>query len=162
MSMTDFVFKQYDKLFDSKIDRNELCHSIITFARFLSKKLNISFFVPAKFVDGEWVILEEPKDYKNWVDVYIANITEGITKDRYTSQLEARMDCVEYQSSLSNVLFDGFKYGKYEADDYNPEYEFVKNDFCKIGFQHFGIKTMEDLIKYNLTLTASAKKILGL
>lgn len=122
--------------------------------------LNISMFVPAKLVDGEWVVLEEPKGKK---------CCGGIKNDCYCRgylQYEEQ-ELIEYQTALSNVLFEGFKIENYENQDYSIKSEnIILNVFCKQCKKNWfllkGIETIENILKYNLTLTATAKKQLGL
>jgi hypothetical protein len=119
-------------------------------------------FIPCKLVNGVWVVLEEPKGWKNWQDVYIANNTDGKTKDRYTSQLASSSKCTEYQYAKHRVLFEGIEYveAKHESS-----YSIVR--ICKslstINYPSFwkGV-TVEKLIPYNLTLTDSTKLQIGI
>ena len=61
-SMTAFVLEQNKQLKNAPDAYGQYC-KIVNHANFLSQTLNISMFVPAKLVDGEWVVLEEPSHY---------------------------------------------------------------------------------------------------
>lgn len=119
---------------------------------FGKQKLKLWMFVPCKLVNGAWVVLKEPKDWRNWEDVYIANITEGRTKDRYTSQLQTRRDCLEYQKANERVLFQNFEY---------PENAFLTNGNLTIDLETMSNMIVEDLVKYNVKLTPLAQKQLS-
>jgi hypothetical protein len=84
------------------------------------------------------VVLEEPKEYNRW----------------HTEK--------EYQEALDKVLFDGFEI------DYDS---IVKNNDIRIRFNNNSvylnnsknlISTIEDLVPYNLPLTKTALKEIGL
>ena len=127
-----------------KIDKWKLHRLRVAFGRQI---LNISFFVPAKFVDGEGVVLELP-------------IFKGDSSSHW-------LDNQEYLLAKSNVLFEGFEI---EQDSFNndPKELYIKKDKIKFGWNYnntnwnFYFKTIEDLLKYELTLTATAKKQIGL
>jgi len=166
ISMTEFVINQWSvDLTKSQRER------IKNYADFLSQKLSIDMLVPCKLVDGVWVIIEVPKDWKNWEDVYIANNKEGKTKNRYTSQLNARRDCLEYQEAKERCLFEGFEIGVpnspvtaiYPKTINNGKlhvywYNTNLNSWVKPTKSSSELETIEDLVKYNLQLTASAQK----
>lgn len=182
ISMVEFTLKQTaikTKLISKaeKKDRIDLCIDAISdyvlktenYANFLSQKLSLDMFIPCKLVDGVWVLLEEPKDWKNWQDVYIANNTEGKTKDRYTSQLSARWDCREYQEAKDRVLFEGFEINI--VDNIDLIKTLVYKDVIHLFWFHSitkswlpsrGLFTIEDLVKFNLEITDSAKRQLGI
>ena len=112
---------------------------------FGKQPLNISMFVPAKFVDGEWVVLEIP------IDIYYRPDygCQKFPQECYEHDLK------EYETAKSNVYFEGFvlireheNYWIFMKDLY--DYKFSKN------------KTIEDLVKYEPTLTTTAKKQIGL
>jgi hypothetical protein len=66
---------------------------IIKIKNLFKQQLNISLFVPAKLVDGKWVVLEENL-------IFPANMegSEMASKHRQ-----------EYQDALNNVVFEGFE-----------------------------------------------------
>jgi len=105
--------------------------------------------VPCKLVDGVWVVLEEP--------------------NKYTSNLEIND---EYQQAKERCLFEGFS--RKWWDDEKTILDLFFNDdkfyfyYCTNGYfssNHNNIespKTIEDLVKYNLELTPTAQKQIGL
>jgi len=104
---------------------------------FGKQPLEIWQFVPCKLVDGVWVVLEEP--HRNEQDTWL---------------------WAEYKQAKERCLFEGFK--KVVRNDVNL---ILHSGFCLIEYNlgHFGfydksksIKTIEDLVKYNLELTPTA------
>lgn len=150
ISMTDFVFKKIKEheinntpdwaLYDYEefILRNTL-DKLENYAKFLKQTLTLGMFAPCN-LDGN--VLEEPK----WVS------PEGVKWDEYVK---------EYQEAKDRVLFEGFEY--IEANK-EGDYPFVRIAYLSpINYPKFwnGL-TVEHLIKYNLTLTESKAKELGL
>lgn len=108
---------------------------MIKYALFLKQKLEIWMFVPCKLVDGIWVVLEEKKPFQ----------------DHYYEWEEAKERC----------LFKDIKYTPAKNKD-----SFDSVSICKevsvINYPKFWErKTVESLISYNLSLTASANKIIN-
>lgn len=141
ISMTYFVLEQSKLINDPEI----LTRVLVQHALFLEQELNLGMFVPAKFVNGEWVILEVPK----WVS------PEGIKWKEYEK---------EYQEAKDRVIFN-VHLMKGEANHlreiWNDEkYLFTYNESTKL-FLTAG-STIESLVKYNLFLTESAKKQIGI
>jgi len=100
---------------------------------FGKQPLEIWQFVPCKLVDGVWAVLEEP--------------------NKYTSNLEIND---EYQQAKDRCLFEGFEYDKYG-------FSVLKNKKgCGFDEEYMTEHTIEDLVKYNLELTKTAQKQLGL
>jgi len=165
MSMTEFVLNipsQGMEVQSIGIQGNNRYQKCIRYANFLSQKLELWMFVTCKLVEGVWVVLEEPKDWKNWQDVYIANNTEGKTKDRYTSQLSARRDCQEYQEAKDRVLFEGFKFKEAEHSTHRSFIKFPNKSRMLLYPDLWRLLTIEDLVKYNLELTPTAEKQIGI
>lgn len=134
---------------------------IVNYANFLKQELNLSMFVPAKLVNGVWVVLEEPRDY----ELYLLGIAETD---------EQANKCQEYQEAKERVLFEGVELNR-------DMYKSTKRKFWYIGELriaheltyhtgkiefYFDIShdnsTIEDLVKYNLQLSSSAIKLLNL
>ena len=131
----------------------------LKFANFLSHQPNIGMFVPAVFEDGEWRVIEKPRlRWKN-------------SKDRWGTSVETD-EWIEYTTALDNVIFEGFEY-----DGSEEGFVYIVNDEMLLVFDAENkelvldnsennytteIKTIEDLIPYNLTLTPKFAKELGL
>ena len=136
ISMTAFVLEQGGNPLQSDTEAWIKTHN---YAEFLSKTLNISMFVPAKLVDGEGVVLELP-------------IFKGDSSSHW-------LDNQEYLLAKSNVLFEGFEI---EQDSFinDSRERYIKKDKIKFGWNYnntnwnfyFQFKTIEDLVKYELTL----------
>lgn len=150
ISMTDYVLEVItDKTGKSTLDYRDYAYNkmlkIENYANFLKQKLSIEMFVPCKLVEGVWVVLEEPKE----------NDLCGSFFDMQVGFHQKK----EYQEAKDRVLFEGFKLTKM-GDTLLIEFK----DGC-VGryysidnmFEWYCI-TIEDLVKYNLELTASAQK----
>ena len=137
--MVDFVLNEVER----KVSVVSQMICIENYANFLKQPLEIWQFLPCKLVDGVWVTLEEPDGYVHG-KTYL-----GWEKD-------------DYSKAKSRCIFEGFEI------DYD---RIVKNNEIRIQFNDYSIylnnsktiiKTIEDLVKYNLQLNASAIKELGL
>jgi hypothetical protein len=122
---------------------------------FLRQPLCISQFVACKFVGGKWVVLEEPKrDFEEY------DVTErGSSKDAFYE------DYFEFQEAKQRVLFSNCEYlGTKEGNHvvmFKNENSIVKN-YIRIPIFQKSTQTIEDLTKYNLELSKTAVKTLGL
>lgn len=162
ISMTAFILNGiWDKGSQAFCEKNFV--KIINYANFLSQKLELWMFVPCKLVAGVWVVLEEPEFPKP----ENRKAHDGLA-ELYDFQLK------EYQESKDRVLFEGFEIQK---DTYHQ----TKRTFYKIGsfkiclvmefytgrkeiiynFKESG-NIIDDLLKYNLTLSQTAKQQIGL
>lgn len=151
--MTDFVLEQEKE----PILRNTSSEiiKIHKYAHFLKQPLTLGMFVPCKLVNGVWVVLEEPV----------------FTTDIAITELPK---VKEYQESKDSVLFEGLfiekflykqtKQTVYEINNmrvgiylefYNGETEFN----FQLSHDYYSI---EDLVKYNLELTPTAEKQIGI
>lgn len=99
---------------------------------FGKQPLEIWQFVPCKLVDGVWFFLEEPQIFK-----------------------ELRMK--EFQQAKERCLFEGIEYIESKKEG---TYSFFRiAELGVINYPHFWKNfTIEDLVKYNPKLTATAKK----
>ena len=116
---------------------------MVKYGLFLKQKLELWMFVPCKLVKSVWIVLEEP--------VYINPSNKFYNAD-YVK---------EYQEAKDMVLFEDIKYTPAKNKD---SYDIVS--ICKevsvMNYPKFWEgKTVESLISYNLSLTASAKKIIN-
>lgn len=149
-SMTDFVLEQR-KMHQG--DFEDYADFICRYALFLKQPLAINQFVPCKLVDGEWVFLEEPhrEDYDMYDDtVFLIHIQE-------------------YQQAKERCLFNGFEVKKRNCND--SVFEYIENGLIAIYYfnsknnkfqQNTDYKKIEDLVRYNLQLTKTALKEIGL
>jgi hypothetical protein len=150
ISMTDFVLKQFNDLLAWKISEQVYILHVSEYAKFFSQPLQLGFFIPTD-LDGN--VLEEPK----------AENYSGKTK--YWAQ-DFREAQDEYKKARERVLFEGFEvkscYGQYESEIAN--YPRTLCAAIKMGKWKLNdaVKTIEDLTDCDLTLTASAKKQIGL
>jgi hypothetical protein len=130
----------------------EVFNYLENFANFFSQQPNIGMFVPAVFEDGEWRVLEEPKPIH----------TYGLEPLDYEYNDD---EVLQYKTAIDNVIFEGF------YNDFNTTQIFgIKSQLYQLWFYKQGIttinsqevKTIEDLTKYNLTLTSKFAKEFGL
>jgi len=133
ISMTDFV------LSDEWTALNELNFiRVIEYANFLKQPLELWMFVPCN--DNGNVLKEPDADY------YMM-----ITRNEISKYQQAKerclfdVECID----ISNGVFKGLKFGSIE---YNTT---TKRFF-------YGCKIVEDLIEYNIQLTKTAEKLIGL
>lgn len=140
ISMTDFVLEQREKRHKDNIRSFWICEK---YANFLKQPLKLEMFVPC---DEDGNVLGEPYNDGNGDNYF------GVLLD-------------EYQKAKEKVLFEGFELN-FEITEIvgiiNNDYQiwFYKNGTTTINSKE--IKTIEDLIKYDLTLTPNAIKQLGL
>lgn len=160
ISMTDFVLEQ------SKITKpKELANFEFNvlklkrqenYANFLKLILELWMFVPAKLVNGEWIVLEEPDLNKMY---------------HHTRKSDYQQDLKEYQEAKDRVLFEGFEV--FKSVSALISFSLVKNglgrfDWNKEGNFMMGYSkesTIEDLFNshyVDLFLTESAKKQIGI
>lgn len=178
ISMVAFVLEQI-KVKKNKIEESEknktgyqyvidaesyFNYVVESFANFLSQKLELWMFVPSKLVEGAWVVLEECI-YKDGVHIYL-NFDE---KQDYLKR------CKEFQEAKNRCLFEGFEVGVPNNPVTNLYPKTINNGKLHVYWYRTDIKewvkptkptsdlnTIESLTKYNLKLTASAKKTLSI
>lgn len=149
--MTDFVINE-----NSQEHSLNCLLKIRSYANFLKQKLELWMFVPCNLVNGVWVVLEEPT---------CDCATEFDREGCYDK-------CYEYINAKNRVLFDGFELydssggyksiqkGELEIFWYNPTSNIGENKWRLCP--DFKYSTIEDLVKYNLELTPTAQKLIGL
>lgn len=136
IGMTDFALEQIEKLKRSEINILQFRNNIGNYANFLKQPLTLGMFVPC---DDDGNVLSETYSEKE------------NTKNKTFSQLSN-----EYQIAKSKVLFEIYSF---ELERDNIWY-FGINEISLIGFEKIG--TIENLTEYNLILTQTAQKQLGL
>jgi len=115
---------------------NQRFFKIEKYANFLKQPLELWMFVPC---DEDGNVLEE--------DLFKNNPKLSTLKSYKR---------IEYQQAKERCLFEGFSFDR-EDDDL---WYFSTNDFFLIGVDKS--KTIEYLIEYNLQLTKTAEKLIGL
>lgn len=139
-------------------DKNEWFGKILNYSDFLKQPLTLGMFIPCKLVNGIWVVLECPHNF-------------GLLHTYPTGHKlmdENFKEALEYQEAKDRVLFKGFEKiitnnsGSFEImkDGFQVYYYKSIPDYCLwLGSQKE--KLVEDLVKYDLELTDSAKKKIG-
>lgn len=146
ISMTDFVLEQDDKVRKQQINSFKFTMSVTYYAIFLKQPLTLGMFVPC---DEDGNVLEEPDFFDGSYD---DNGYGDVDKIMFKECLK------EYQQAKERVLFDGCEI-KAIKDHYYVTKEGNENIFWASWNT---LKTIEHLIQYNLTLTKTAIKQLGL
>ena len=156
IGMVEFVKLQIQRIIDCEITHIRSHNEIVKYANFLSQTPEIWMFVPAKFENGVWAVLEAPRSYSD---------NRTAKADLYSEQYKK-----EYTDAKERCLFEGFEV--YETEFFNKD---LPKSICIYDVIHplwwhkdtmswhlsRDIKTIEDLCKYNLTLSPTAKKELG-
>lgn len=135
--MTDFVLEH-----PASTDYEWQLSNHLRYAKFLTQPLEPGMFVPC---DDDGNILEEPNDY----------FPEGIESD-YSKK---------YQKAKEKVLFEGFRVVDNDSKSHPKTIQFqsIFNPFWflrETNSWHSSkrLKTIEDLIKFNLELTETGFK----
>jgi len=131
MSMVNFVIEQ-DKI--NKTGWNNYTN-LVNYANFLKQPREIWMFIPCKFVDGVWVVLEEKKPFQ----------------DNYHEFVEAKERCLfkgfKFIEEEDGFIYISFKKSRLIYDKEENTFLFDNQKFTEY------VKVIEDLIKYNLQLT---------
>jgi hypothetical protein len=139
ISMTDFVLDYASVLavVDNFKDLSKVTNSIFNYANFLKQPLKLSLFVPCDEYDN---VLEEPE--YSVVNYGFSSI--GI--DFFEKEK------LQYQQALSRVIFEGFdvKDGLTVCDENSILHIFWNYEGKWVLSK--GLKTIEDLVKFNLEL----------
>lgn len=123
------------------------------YATFLNTPLNLSMFVPAIKVGDIWEVLEEPnmRDYAEPDKIVLE-----CSHNRYL------IDCEQYQKAKDNVIFEGWTLAN-ETQSVWAVYDSENRlAFIKENGECLDEKTIQDLIKYNPTLTKKGLEVSGL
>ena len=162
ISMTDFVLNQkQSESFNEKTFINEALISlekIRNYANFLRQPLELEMLIPC---DEDGDILDEPEDY----EVRLPNMMTEYNDEVY-----------RYKQAKEKVLFEGFDLNQKDLSklenifcltkEYFQITFFTKEKGCFIDNLKTNktceIKTIEDLIEYDLQITESAIKQIGL
>ena len=158
--LSTFVIEQHTLYYCRKISLEQFHSRLMKYTNFTQTPITIGMFIPC--IDGKPV--EEP----DFLDgSYDDNGYGDTDKRRYKKDLEA------YQKAKEAVLFVGFKTKEHESKFSPQDYSVCEEDeilhvmWRVRGDERWvasrGLKTIEDLIPYNLTLTPSAvENVLGL
>ena len=162
VSMTDFVLKQ-NKILETYVNhlRRPLFEKIVNYATFLKQPLKLEMFVPC---DNDEEILKP--QYIAGKEVIYNELVEEFIMDKVK----------EYNEAKAKVLFEGFNLNQKDFSKLESIFCLTKECFQITFFtkekgcfmdnlktnKTYEIKTIEDLIQYNLQLTENAVKQIGL
>lgn len=152
ISMTDFVLEQ-KRITGSETQLSKIVNKIFFYAEFLKQPLTLGMFVPCA-ADGN--VLEDLQMCCNGSDCGCMGLPVNVSSIK---------EIDEYREAESRVLFNF-------NDVFDDIYIHQKSNTFVVEFnQGYGSfryeyleenSTVEDLVKYNLVLTESAKKQIGL
>lgn len=138
ISMTEFVLNQENP---SNTDC-QFADKVMSYANFLKQPLQLWMFVPCDEDGNLWRHLPTEEE-RIWAE-----------KDSADAENSYKRKVFAYQQAKERVLFEGFEYdNKMEYwHDFNIYFD---EEFCEN-------KTIEDIVFYNLILTQTAIKQIGL
>lgn len=147
IGMSNFVLEQRENKGIDSIKRFWNCEE---YAKLLKTPLTLGILLPC---DLEGNVLEKPTptDFDNYHEEY-GNILDAEGTKEYEEALE------QYQQALDRVLFEGFHIEKHENNSFSI---ICENNILNVmwnfsdergWFPARGIKTIEDLVPYNLTI----------
>jgi len=129
-------------------------HLLVSYANFLSQKLELWMFFPCKLVNGVWVVLECPHNY-------------GLLHTYPTGHRlmdESFKDALEYQEAKDKCIFNGFSLenkGEFTVWIQKDNHSICFTDRGKININSQNEINVEDVIKYEFILTQTAQKQLS-
>ena len=156
ISMVNFVLQQ-------DITDIKQRDSIVKYANFLRQPLKLEMFINC---DDDGNVLKEPKNTNYQVDVntkcsgwkYLYDNNDKLIG--YYDDRKWKEDFVKYKQSKEKVLFEGIEFRR------NGGVNFLTINEDTFAFHDFNIKfkylTIEFLVQYDLKLTESALKQIGL
>lgn len=157
--MTDFVFQEHNKFCDLPYKELEkeydyaltLIAKFRNYAEFLKQPLTLGMFVPC---DADGNVFDKTPEEKE------SNLRSSRDGGWWQEYYEYRD---KYQEAKDRVLFEGFELSITKDAIINNALVIIRmhkdNNFSCSGKQ---VVTIEDLVKYDLVLTESAKKQIGL
>lgn len=163
VSMTEFILSLNNTANTSEEYGNGAFLKCARYAKFISQPLTLGMFVPC---DEDGNVLEEPKQ-PDKSDIWNDSALDSQTWANYQYQKD------KYNEAKERVLFEGFKIVDktfnentyhYITSPNGMNYYFCSSDNCKtweINNLHVS-GDIESLIHFDLTLTQSAIKQLGL
>ena len=150
MSMTDFVLETVKEDFNNgEYPQFNFRDRIYNYAKFLKQPLELWMFVPSNEYGN---VLEEPNPNK-------------FTMDNVSSFSIFREQLSYYRQAKERCLFDGFEYNsKTKQLKKGRLFLFFSTNFCEVYIDGDTecLEFIEDIVKYNLQLTPTAIKQLGL
>lgn len=144
ISMTNFVLNLSGKIYD--YGRNyyysevlDLTSEIINYAKILKQPFKLWMFVPCDDNGNYWKF---PPTKEEW---------EWAKNDSTEAEMSFKQKEYHYNKAKERVLFKGVKYSD-ESCVYSFETDKIINEHVLEILNSIGVKTIEDLIKYDLEL----------
>jgi len=152
ISLEQIVKNQKELYANGKISETETLLNIFNSVEALEQPPQLNHFVPAVLKDGNWRVLEKPKN-----NSYLG----GRGAIDAMKLLQHEKDLAEYETALKDVIFSDW-----EVVDHSQNQTFRTKSICYKGFLNAfwwhketglwelskGISTYSDLTKYNLPL----------
>ncbi len=161
ISMTDFVLEQignHDCNTNKDSEYNDLFvfkNTIENYAKFLKQPLTIGMFVPC---DRKGNFLTEPKTYQDWL--------KAMKIDEMNCFAQGYGGCAKFDEAKERVLFEGKRLDKYEVFEdcviLNDRIIFSKSGKVFAIHKSEEYKTVEGIVSYDLEITPTALKQIGL
>ena len=146
ISMTSFVLEIENMVKQTESEMSKDLFRLAQYAKFIDTPLKLENFIVC---DEEGNVLEEPKRWKDYLQY----------PDSFDGNKEWD-ELYDYQQAKEKVLFEGIEF----ITNGGVNFLTIKED--TFAFFDFNIKfknlTIEDLIQYNLQLTETAVKQIGL
>lgn len=142
-TMTAFVLELSKGYVATSDNYKKFTDKVVDYAKFLSTPLSLGMFIPTDEYGNVWVY-PPTEEERLWAE-----------NDSVDAELSYNNKVKAYQKALSNVLFEGF-----EKCDRNLSVNCVYNKKLDLHIDaDFKFeKTIEDLVKHNLTITENALK----
>jgi hypothetical protein len=152
ISMTDFVISQWDK----DITREDFAQSMIKCATFLKQPLQLFMFVPCDELGN---VLEKPVMFYSDENIkYLKGIEIEVAN-------ECNKKVKQYQQAKERCLFEGFEFEDRTTFTVCVEYKNITMFFTyrgSVNINGSSVRYIEDLVTYELSLTPTAIKQIGL
>lgn len=137
-SMTAYVLEQIPKdRKDNLLAESEKLKSIFNYAKFLSMPLELKMFVTCDENDS---VMKEP------------------TVDAYMQPKEIDRQYEAFDKAKSEVIFEGFEYQEAKQENHYCLIRFPDRNITPLYPKLWHGMTIEDLVKYSLTLTPQSKE----
>jgi len=155
INMTNFVLEQVQNAKYEEFNKvNEtFVNKVVDYAKFLKQPLELWMFVPC-YEDGN--VSVEPKNYVTWLRLHKSKgSTIGFTEHE------------KYQQAKERCLFEGLKFKDVQPSTEYNYFHLNGNKIFEANNQYkfnpcYGLRTIEDLVKYKPELTQTTIKQIGL
>jgi hypothetical protein len=160
IGMTDFVLKQFDRLYAAKFRQEEYVARTKKYANFLKQPLKLWMFLPC---DESENVLNKSTMSKNTCE-------DDCNHKGCVAEMN---ECIKYQQAKERCLFEGFEIKYYPEDEFDNIESVLKFENCYVGIKYkdkdkltlndiCSESTIELLVSSGPRLSPAALKIIGL